>query len=256
VFEEGSEVAQPLSRRDRLRAATVAEIRQTARALLVAEGIEGLSLRAIAREMGMTAPALYRYFPSREDLLEHLIADLYDEVSDAMEAARDQLPADDIGGRLMTVSRVFRRWSVDHPREFALIFGSPIPGVRKEQTGEQADVASVAGRRFGLVFGDLVARGHAAKPMPVPADGDIEPALRLELERWRKEFPVPVPLGLVQLYLSCWVRLYGIVTMEVFGHLDFALDDAEPLFEAELRGLAALLGMPEAYRPPVTAAGR
>jgi AcrR family transcriptional regulator len=249
-------VTQPLNRRDRLRAATVAEIKETARRLLVSEGIEGLSLRAIAREMGMTAPALYRYFPSREDLLAHLISDLYDEVSDAMEAARDGLPVDDVGGRLMAVSRTFRRWSVSHPREFALMFGTPIPGVMTGHTGEDAGVTSAAGRRFGLVFGQLMARGHAARPMPIRPDEEIEPALRAELERWRQEFPVPVPLGLVQLYLSCWVRLYGIVTMEVFGHLDFALDDPEPLFESELRGLAELLGMPEAYRPPVTAAGR
>src|ERR671913_1960482 len=82
--EEAGTVAQPLSRRDRVRAATVTEIKDTARRILVAEGVDGLSLRAIAREMGMTAPALYRYFPSREDLVVHLIAELYGQLTSAM----------------------------------------------------------------------------------------------------------------------------------------------------------------------------
>src|SRR5690349_24009590 len=91
-MEEGSTVAVPevldqVSRRDRVRADTVREIKQTARRVLVEQGEEGLALRAVARAMGMTAPALYRYFASREDLVEHVVADLYTELSDELEAA-------------------------------------------------------------------------------------------------------------------------------------------------------------------------
>ncbi len=79
----------PVSRRDRLRADTVREIKETARRVLVDQGVDGLALRAVAREMGMTAPALYRYFSSREDLVENVVADLYDELVAVLEAARD-----------------------------------------------------------------------------------------------------------------------------------------------------------------------
>jgi AcrR family transcriptional regulator len=262
VFEgEGAgTVAQPLSRRDRVRAATVTEIKDTARRILVAGGTggtggtegsggsAGLSLRAIAREMGMTAPALYRYFPSREDLLVDLIADLYGELTAAMEAARDELPEDDLGGRLTAVSRTFRRWSIGHRAEFALLFGSPPPGPAGP-TGDrhQATRAHAAGTRFGQVFGELVARLYLTRPFPVPADDELDPVLREQLRDWCETFPVPLPLGVMQVFLSCWIRLYGLVCMEIFGHLKFALDDAGPMFEAELHSLAEVLGVTDAY---------
>lgn len=249
-------MAQPLSRRDRVRAATVTEIKQTARRILVAEGsggADGLSLRAIARDMGMTAPALYRYFPSREDLVVHLIADLYGELADTMEAARDAEDPDDTPGRLRAVCRAFRRWAVTHPREFGLLFGSPIPGLEATRRGETPTAAQQAGDRFGGIFADLVARIYLARPFPVPAEEDIDPLLRQELTQWCTSFPVPLPVGVAQVFLSCWIRLYGMVAMEVFGHLEFAIADAEPMFEAELRDLADKLGVADSYRPPTRA---
>jgi AcrR family transcriptional regulator len=228
-----------LSRRDRVRAATVTEIRDTARRLLVADGPDGLTLRAIAREMGMTAPALYRYFPSREALLEHLVQELYGELAGTLEAARDGEPADSPAAGLTAASRAFRRWALDHPAEFGLLFGSPIPGVGVEDRGP--DDPSI---RFGRVFGELIARVYGQTRFPVPADADVDPALRSQLERWMATFPVPLPVGVAQVFLSCWIRLYGMVAMEVFGHLTFALGDAEPLFEAELADLGRKLSFP------------
>lgn len=251
-------MAQPLSRRDRVRAATVSEIKETARKILVSEGVEGLSLRAIAREMGMTAPALYRYFPSREELLVHLIGDLYGELTDTMAAARDAEPPDDAPNRLAAVSRAFRRWALDHPGEFGLLFGSPIPGVVVDGSDPEHLVspAHEAGMRFGRTFGELVARIYLDRPFPVPADADIDPALHAQLREWTRAFPVPLPVGVAQVFLSCWIRLYGMVSMEVFGHLKFALTDAGAMFEAELRDLARKLGVADSFRPPATAAGR
>jgi AcrR family transcriptional regulator len=247
-------MAQPtvMSRRDRVRAATVEEIKETARRILVAEGTDGLSLRAIAREMGMTAPALYRYFASREDLLVALITDLYDEMADTMEAARDAEPEDDVPARLAAASRTFRSWAVGHPREFGLLFGSPIPGV--EMPEEEDGGGTDAGRRLGEIFGELLARLYLERPFPIPADDEIDATLRGELAEWARELPPGLPLGLAQVFLSCWIRIYGTVAMEVFGHLTFAVSDGGPMFEAELRELAGRLGFD--YEPPATAAGR
>jgi len=268
-------VATTLSRRDRVRAATVTEIKDTARRILVAEGPDGLSLRAIAREMGMTAPALYRYFPSREDLIGALIADLYDELTAAISTAAGA--AGDAAGRIAgaatrgaagnpargtargvgggaaagetaggdpragitAASRAFRAWALAHPREFGLLFGSPIPGIDAHSDDSPAGLAS---ERFGQVFGDLVARIYLTSPFPVPAEDEMDPELRRQLRDWCSGLPVELPVGAGQVFLSCWIRLYGMVALEVFGHVQFALPDAEPLFEAELRDLAVKLG--------------
>ena len=299
-------MATTLSRRDRVRAATVTEIKDTARRILVAEGPDGLSLRAIAREMGMTAPALYRYFPSREDLIGALIADLYDEltaaISTAAGAAGDAAgriagaatrgaagdpargAAGDAAGRIAgaaargaagnpargtargvgggaaagetaggdpragitAASRAFRAWALAHPREFGLLFGSPIPGIDAHSDDSPAGLAS---ERFGQVFGDLVARIYLASPFPVPAEDEMDPDLRRQLRDWCSALPVELPVGAGQVFLSCWIRLYGMVALEVFGHVQFALPDAEPLFEAELRDLAVKLGFGRSTAP-------
>jgi AcrR family transcriptional regulator len=235
-----------LNRRDRVRAATVTEIKDTARRILVADGPDGLSLRAIAREMGMTAPALYRYFPSREDLVIALIAELYGELTGTMEAARDAVDPADAPAQLAETSRAFRAWALANPREFALLFGSPIPGIDAQQDDSPASAAS---ERFGEVFGALVARIYQADPFPIPRDEDIAPQLREELRTWCSAFPVELPLGAAQVFLSCWIQLYGMVAMEVFGHLKFALPDAEPMFEVELLDLAVKLGFADKLSP-------
>jgi AcrR family transcriptional regulator len=236
-------VAESVSRRDRMRAATIAEIKQTARAILVSEGVSAVTLRAIAREMGMSAPALYRYFESREELLDGLITDLYIEVSEAMEAARDVQPEQSAPVRLVAVSRAFRAWATSHPAEFALVFGTRKPSPFPEEELESHS-------RFGSVFGALIAEIYLMKPFPIPADEDLSPQLRMQLAEFGRKLPVPLPLGVTQVFLSCWIRLYGIVSMEVFGQLGFALDDVEPMFEAELYGLGVLLGMADEYEPP------
>lgn len=254
-------VTETATRRDRARAATTREIKDTARRLLVAGGAEALSLRAIARDMGMTAPALYRYFPSREDLVAHLIGDLYRELDGALEAARDAEPAADTPGRLLAASRAFRHWALGHPREFGLLFGSPIPGVliaEKRPDGATGNGVPTEdpGLRFGRVFGDLVARIYQERPFPVLADEEMDPPLRAQLARWSDALPVPLPLGVAQVFLSCWIRLYGMVSMEVFHHLKFALADAGPMFESELRDLARVLGVPDRDRSPGSRSGR
>jgi len=241
--------AIPLSRRDRGRADTVREIKETARQVLVDQGVDGLALRAVAREMGMSAPALYRYFDSREHLVEHVVADLYDELTGVIEAARDDARPATAPVQLLACSRAFRRWAITHHSEFGLLFGSAGDGVvpAHGMPGDDEGPAELAAARFGAVFAVLVAQIYTEQGFPVPAEEDIEPLLQEQLQTWCAKFPVPLPLGVMQVFLSCWIRLYGLVCMEVFGHLKFALADAEPMFEAELHGLAEVLGVADAY---------
>ena len=245
--------AAPVSRRDRVRAETFREIKQTARRVLVDQGVDGLALRAVAREMGLTAPALYRYFDSREDLVEHVVADLYGELTDVLEAARDAAGAGDARRPAARDQPRVPRLGDDPPRRVR-------PAVRQcrrsgvidpaELHGDGDRPAQLAGQRFGGVFAELVARIYLEQGFPVPADDELDPALQEQLRTWCAKLPVALPLGVMSVFLSCWIRLYGMVCMEVFGHLRFALDDAQPMFEAELRSLGEVLGVGDEYRPP------
>ncbi len=245
----GTETLEQVSRRDRLRADTVREIKQTARRVLVEQGEAGLALRAVAREMGMTAPGLYRYFASREDLVEHVVADLYTEIADEMDAACAAADPATPAQKLLAASRTFRAWAMGHRHEFGLLFGEPADDVLRDRTMHEG-AAHEAKERFGAVFGVLVTELYLDRPFPVRAVDEIEPDLRSQLLECAAMFPADLPLGVVEVFLSCWIRLYGMVCMEVFGHLQFALADAEPMFEAELHRLGEQLGIDAEYRRP------
>src|SRR3712207_6358225 len=201
--------------------------------------------------MGMTAPALYRYFASREDLVEKLVVDLYDELSDSMEAARDAVPTT-TARRLLATSRAFRTWATTHHAEFGLVFGSGLEAVVPGAEAEALRDGPIqeAGQRFGGICAALLAQLYLEQPFPIPADEELTPELQEQLRTWCEKLPVPLPLGVTYVFLHCWIRLYGMVCMEIFGHLRFALEDAEPMFEAELRSLAERLGVADQYAPP------
>lgn len=233
----------PPSRRAAQRESTLQEIRREGRRLLVDEGAAGVTLRPIARALGLTAPALYRYYESREALLFDLIADLYDELTTGMERADTDPGVPDLAGRMVAVVWEFRRWAVANPREFQLVFATPVGGGDGE-VGERLDAC---GTRFGLVFQDLFAEIWRAAPFPIPAAEDLDPRLRAQLAGWAAEREIELPLGALAIFLDCWVRIYGLLSLEVFGHLGFALQDVTPMYDAMLVELGERLGLP--WRP-------
>lgn len=221
------------SRRDRLRTATLAEILETARRLLVADGLHAVTLRAISREMGMTAPALYRYYDSLDALLGNLTVALFDECLAHIETSVQAPP--DAPAKLTVACREFRRWSLDHPAEFALMFASPYDAARTDKAMfDPADPLFVIGMRFCAIFLTLFDQIWQAQPFPAPADDELPADLRRQLGDFRAASGSMLPLGALQVYLSHWIRLYGMVALEVFGHLGFALADAESMFETEV----------------------
>lgn len=237
-------MVQAVSRRDRVRAATIEEIKQTARRLLVAQGPEAVSLRAIAREMGMTAPALYRYFGSYEDLIKHVVADIFGEIASDIQAAIEMAAAGsggDLTQKLVAACFEFRRWSLTHRPEFGLLFGTPLPA---REAMHDDDVGALGAIKFAGTFFTLFADLWQHHPFPVPADEQIEPEFRAQLTRYRDGLGATgMPVGALLTFLRCWVRLYGMVSLEVFGHLSFVLDDASPMFEYTVAELAELVGL-------------
>jgi AcrR family transcriptional regulator len=239
----------PPSRRDRLRAATTEEIIQTARRLLVQSGPEAVTLRAIAREMGMTAPGLYRYFDSHEELLRHVCADIFTELGEGIRQAIEAAAAAPAGAadqvtakltvKMVAACREFRRWSLSHQAEFGLLFGVPLPGL----DDGRYDIADECALAFAGTFFTLFLELWTRVPFPVPDAADIDPGLRDQLGRYRDLLGSDIPVGAVLTFLRCWTVLYGAVAMEVFGHMRFALSDPAPMFEITLGDLAALIGL-------------
>jgi len=237
-----------------MRAATIQEITATARRLLVEQGLEAASLRAIAREMGMTAPGLYRYYSSREELLGHLRGEIFHEFAGDIrrtihEAVAPQEPAADsvteaerrtrLTLKMVAASREFRRWALGHKDEFALLFRVPLPGL----DDGRSDVAEQCAQEFAATFYALFLELWNAIHFPVPASSEIHLGLRAQLTRFRGTLRTDAPDGAIFVFLRCWVLLYGAVSIEVFGHLGFALEDPAPMFENTLSDLAHLVDL-------------
>ncbi|GAA3758204.1 AcrR family transcriptional regulator [Spinactinospora alkalitolerans] len=245
--EEKAGPAPRPSRRERVREATLREIKGIARLHLIEQGLPGVSLRAIAREMGMTAPGLYRYYAGLDDLLQSLRADFFDELSEAVGDADRALPADDVDGRILGSLRAFRSWALANRAEFTLLFGPPSPHRRDPDEG----VAAEAGQRFAATFFTLFDELLRQRRFTPPPDEELSPALCRQLEHFAEHtgfLADSASHGALRVLMACWVRLYGLVCMEVFDHLAFVMDDMEPLFEAEVREILTTAGVE--YRPP------
>jgi AcrR family transcriptional regulator len=258
---EFSGEAHAPTRRDRLRAATKDEILQTARRLLVRDGPESVSLRAIAREMGMTAPGLYRYFGSHEELFRHVVAGIFTElaadIDQAIHVASEAFPHPDdeaeahknllhVAAEMVAACNEFRRWALNHPAEFGLVFGVPLPGI----DDGRYDIAEECALQFAGVYFGLFIKLWEVHPFPVPAPEEINPSLREQIGRYGAAIGSGMPVGAMLIFLRCWMLLYGAVSMEVFGHLSFALEDPSPMFELTLADVAALVGL-QYPLPPV-----
>jgi AcrR family transcriptional regulator len=231
-------VAETLSRRDRVRAETTAEIKQTARQILIEQGPGAVTLRAIAREMGMTAPALYRYFGSHEELIQHVVGDIFTEMGAGIEAAIEAA-GDGMAEKMVAACREFRHWGLSHEAEFGMLFGTPLPTL----DAAHDDVVAECAVKFSGVFFALFYELWRKHPFPIPRDDEIDPGLRAQLARYQETLGVDLPLGAGLTFLRCWIRLYGMVSLEVFGHLHFALEDAAPMFEITLGELAKLVNL-------------
>lgn len=221
-----------LSYRDRRRAAVVQEIKETALGRLASEGPEGLSLRAIARDMGLSVQALYHYFASRDQLITELVEDGHNGLADALEAARDAHPVSARRDRLIATSWAYRDWSVHHRSEFQLIYGAPIAGYQAPTT---CDTPVPAAARIGAVFQGVVFAGWSEEQLRAMPDEHIDPALHAELLATQQKFAPSgsgLPPAALHRFVRWWGQLHGLITLEVFGHLHWLAQDAGKIYRA------------------------
>jgi AcrR family transcriptional regulator len=210
--------------REQARAATIAEIVRLAREQMRTDGAAALSLRAIARDLGMVSSAIYRYFPSRDDLLTVLIIDSYDRLGSAAEAADAAVRRrTDHLGRWRAVAWSIRAWAVDHPSEWSLLYGTPVPGY-----AAPADTIGPASRYTAVlvrILTDMAAAGARH-------DAVVPRSMKPDLVRLRSGFGATASDATLVVGLAAWAAVMGAISLELFGHLHNVVDQPGALFDA------------------------
>jgi AcrR family transcriptional regulator len=235
----------PRTARERARAEITGEILAAARRHLATDGAPALSLRAIARDLGMASSAVYRYVASRDELLTRLIIDAYDSLGSAAEAAESPVARDDMGDRWSAVCRAVRGWALAHPNEYALIYGSPVPGYVAPP-----DTIAPATRVANLLVRILVDATVSGSLAPAVARDEVSAADRSALSPIRSFVGIEIPDALIQRGIMAWSALYGAVSFELFGQLHNVVGeepgDREAYFAECVRRWAEQIGIAQA----------
>jgi AcrR family transcriptional regulator len=203
---------------------------------LVTEGAAGLSLRAIARDLGMVSSAVYRYVASRDDLLTLLLVDAYSDLADtvdrARESARGSWRAD-----VRAIAHAVRRWALRQPASWALLYGSPVPGYHAPAERTIGPGTRVVGALFDAIAAGVAAGDIELTNQPVPAP------MSADFDRLRTEFGFPGDDQLVAKCTVIWAGVVGAVSLEVFGQYGAdTLTDPEPVFDMQVGLLIDMLG--------------
>lgn len=217
--------SRPQPRRERHRQQTRAEIKEHALAQLADHGPGALSLNAIARQMGMSGPGLYRYFASRDDLLTELVLDGYRDLADTLWASVERSTGEPTPDRLRALGRTYRAWALANPHRYLLLFGTPVPGFTP--TGGQTTAAA----QHALA---AIAALMGEQPRRRPAD-----ALDRACSAWAERVGLDLTGSALRHVLVFWTRLHGVLSLEIEGHFDPVLPPADLLYESELGDLIA-----------------
>ena len=230
-----------LTRRERQRAATVDEIKEVARGLMRDQGTTEVRFTDIAKEMGMTPPALYRYYADRDALLTELIADAYRELGSEVAKARERRDPDDIGGRWIAVGTAYRDWARREPQQFALILGMPVPGYVAPEEGPTTEAAKDAMAQLSLLFIRAAELGVLGQPLV----RDVSDEMAACAAEKHPELGGLVPPESFQAMIQAWATLHGITCLDAYGQFDWMSDEArDALFVSTLRTAALAAGIP------------
>lgn len=232
-----------MDRRQRLRKATIKEIKATARRQIAADGAANFSLGAIARAMGMTAPALYRYFKNRDALVGALIVDAYDSMADALEQTLAEQAPDDFPGRFFALMSGYRQWALGHAEEYALMFGPSLES--PTLSGQEIGRATMRNLRIMV---QLFCAALEAGCLIIPDEYRAPPQpVRQALSAMRSALgDEDLPLAILALSFGTWLHAHGLVWEELHGHLPKFLFSTGELYDMEMRIVAERLGLQDA----------
>lgn len=222
-------------RRERQHAAARDEIKAMARVHMARDGAAALSLRAVASDMGLSSAAIYYYFPNRDELITALIVDAFRSLGACLRAS--DRPDADIAERLERGMLAYRDWAVARPAEYALLFGTPIPGY-EAPAAVTAPEARAALAALGGLFGAAYAEGRlrtSANPPP--------PGIVAHVEGWLAETGQQIPLPVLIATMRAWAVGHGLVGLELDHQTQPIIGDAAALFAYEVRELLGQLGV-------------
>lgn len=226
-------------RNEELNAATAEAIKNVARQLMAEEGTNGLSVRGIAKVLDITPPAIYHYFASLDDLTTALIADSFNALADALEAAAEHSTAATAGGKLLDVLLAYRQWSVDNPIAFQLIYGNPIPGYVAPR---EATVPAVV-RTFVVSVSFIEEALQTGELVPMPPYNQIPPAVEARLNELITQGQYPIATISMYLAMILWTQMHGIIYLEIFNHIQYNVGDVNVFYETQIRNLLITIGL-------------
>ena len=229
--------------RQRRRQAVIEEIKQAARAQIAEHGAGSLSLGAVARALGMTPPALYRYFANRDALVAALVIDAYDSMGEALEnAAADVHPAD-YAGQFQALMHAYRSWAVAHAQHYALMSGLPAADIEMSPAQQQAFLGATLRSMRAMV--DVLHASYAAGQLDMPAPYHDPPSSVRQALVWMQTAlgDATIPLEVLALALTTWIRADGLVWQELHGHFPRSFFGDGAFYDMESRVLVARLGL-------------
>jgi AcrR family transcriptional regulator len=229
----------PRTRDETVYEETQATIKALARQQMAAEGTAGISLRGIARDMELSAPALYRYYATRDDLITALIVDAFNALADALERAEQKakvLPPEE---RLMQVFSAYRRWALEYPTDFQLVYGNPIPGY---SAPKDITVPAVS-RTFLPLMRPLVQAVESGALQPKPPFNSVPEQIAAHEYSLIQRGGYPISVEVFHLGMICWAHLHGIIMLELFNHIGPNVGDVEAFYHTTLRQLLTTMGM-------------
>lgn len=231
-------------RRERARAATIEEIKATALDLMREQHTTDVRFTDIARVMGMTPPALYRYFADRDELLTELITDAYNDLGARVAHSRDQVAESDIGGRWLAAAEAYRSWARQEPEQFSLILGMPVPGYAAQEEGPTTEAAKRAMNQLSVLFVDAAQRGKLHRPLI----RHVDESLLTCADDKHPELNGVLPPESFQAMLQAWACLHGFTSLEAYGHLDWLTAEArDALFLSQVQLIAKTSGLPVTF---------
>jgi AcrR family transcriptional regulator len=203
-------------------------IKETAWKQIADYGAPSLSLRAIARELKITAPAIYNYFPDRDALVTELIIDAFTSFGDWQIEARDSIPAEDRVGRMRAIGLAYRNWAHAYPQRYQLIFGTPIPGYE----GPTETIFPSSARSISALF-SVVESFYAAAKLEFDSLPEVNDKYKAHYEMWRAQVGEIHPASAF-VALMIWARVHGIVSLEIQGNLPPFGKNGDALYLIEL----------------------
>lgn len=207
-------------------------IKETAWKQIAEFGAPALSLRAIARELKITAPAIYHYFPDRDALVTALIIDAYKSFGDSQLEARDAIPADDMQGRMKAIGIAYRTWAHTYPQRYQLIFGTPIPGYE----APLMEVLPFGARSLSALV-SVVEQLRLAGKLNIKSFPEVKEEYKAGFDVW-KTYGGNVEILSLSIAMIIWSRVHGIISLEIAGNLPPFGTSGDELYLFEMDSIA------------------